>query len=1179
MSKEHFRLMHVVLIEDDKDTRSEITKQCSTLLGDAVCVHELQDVTLANSIKTVKDLLDSHEAVIIALDLIHPGEEESGALHYLKALVDACPGVRTVAYSRRYDRNRVSEVYQHGAVRFVTYEQIGTLIHAIALENQFKELENDANLWTLVLNSLNAGVSVQDAEGQVMYTNTHNANFVGKPRAQILGKKCWEVYHNFRHRSSHCTICIANRLMCQNVTARPDCKDSGAMILPIKGQLKKISVFASIIPSITGSSASSVVSETSLDDPLWKDKPVAERVQEMLDDLRSLTNESPVSLPCPFVALFLGVTDSESAQPNPANTQLYLYRLAKSPGLGPQHALQACVRAGTFQLPTKSTLPDGAKAGWVRNWPGTNNPAFLIWKLLPEKTERGLNWVAALAYVCVEEKEDDLFLEDFFPYWAYARDCAPQAIDDRKQQLAAAIKSATWDLMAQFVAHDYRTTDDSAVDRILALAAQVLKNHFTPISLHVRKLSPSRKELVKLTDVGYGPYFERTPLSISVSDTTHGSVRALAQRRPDLAPAVARNTGDALTQIIETPGTDPAVARDLKSIAGYINIPIENQGLMWGCLCLQFADDFLQSDNNVRDLTTFGRGLQTLLELPTRTALRLKALKLTRRFEETLVQPVSDRNHRLHEVLRIALLLTNSDAVALCKGFPVSKLQSKASRDAAWPLPKQFHFLQRPSGFGLLKETIDATSPLLQPFEALYCLPVPETDLYILAFAQHASWLNAHDQELLESIAAKVGMVHVGMEARRELKVRATGWHLELLLARYLARCSTLEDVGGILGLAILNAAPRHMKRVLVVIRSGIKTFALELEFQRTSKLAKRLFSLQLPGIVPMPYTPAWLLLFKARNPSTAAFAADVVHHVKLTMHLKDFQEPVPDTPESNRVLYSVPYASPETTLALFLEASPDQDLSDESRRQANVMLEMAALRFESLLRGSLEQELARMVAYSLRTKATHMENAIREMRKNAKGKLLHQVDALEHNMHLFLKTGDLTARSMGAKSEFLRWSRFDLRDVVHDVTVLLEDARIECILGTSPIPVDGDADRIRDAILEVVSNSVDFVTRFYGTPRRGLIKVQAKSQGQNAVVTVDDDGPGMSPIVKKNLFRMFYSYPGDRVGLGLYYAQQVLIAHEGSVRLLGKRSRGTRMQLQFPLTRLTTQNTNRTKQ
>lgn len=81
----------------------------------------------------------------------------------------------------------------------------------------------------------------------------------------------------------------------------------------------------------------------------------------------------------------------------------------------------------------------------------------------------------------------------------------------------------------------------------------------------------------------------------------------------------------------------------------------------------------------------------------------------------------------------------------------------------------------------------------------------------------------------------------------------------------------------------------------------------------------------------------------------------------------------------------------------------------------------------------------------------------------------------------------------------------------------------------------------------------------------RVRISIQA-GQADRLTLTVADNGPGLAPRARENLFQPFAgSARAGGVGLGLAIAREVLRAHGGELRLVESDAAGTAFALDIP--------------
>lgn len=150
-------------------------------------------------------------------------------------------------------------------------------------------------------------------------------------------------------------------------------------------------------------------------------------------------------------------------------------------------------------------------------------------------------------------------------------------------------------------------------------------------------------------------------------------------------------------------------------------------------------------------------------------------------------------------------------------------------------------------------------------------------------------------------------------------------------------------------------------------------------------------------------------------------------------------------------------------------------------------------------------------------------------------------------------------------------------RDIIPLITSAVQNYRARngnCSFGfnesTEPIDARVDAIYFKSAISHVLSNAVKY------TPSKGNILVFAERKGDQAVIRVEDDGPGVPREYREKVFEPFFrsmdnvnrQTPG--AGLGLTIARGIFQALQGSVQIAEKMTgkNGCAVILTLPLSR-----------
>jgi signal transduction histidine kinase len=107
-------------------------------------------------------------------------------------------------------------------------------------------------------------------------------------------------------------------------------------------------------------------------------------------------------------------------------------------------------------------------------------------------------------------------------------------------------------------------------------------------------------------------------------------------------------------------------------------------------------------------------------------------------------------------------------------------------------------------------------------------------------------------------------------------------------------------------------------------------------------------------------------------------------------------------------------------------------------------------------------------------------------------------------------------------------------------------------------LPVERN--RMERAFVNLIANALEAM------PDGGAIQISAELDGESVVVHVSDNGPGIAPEIRSQLFQPFVT-AGKRngLGLGLALSRQTVIEHGGDMWVDSQPSRGARFSFRLP--------------
>ncbi len=185
-----------------------------------------------------------------------------------------------------------------------------------------------------------------------------------------------------------------------------------------------------------------------------------------------------------------------------------------------------------------------------------------------------------------------------------------------------------------------------------------------------------------------------------------------------------------------------------------------------------------------------------------------------------------------------------------------------------------------------------------------------------------------------------------------------------------------------------------------------------------------------------------------------------------------------------------------------------------------------------------------------------------REMLRRQVGQLIRLVDDL------------LDVSRIGRGKIRLDRARLDLGAVVHAAvdaartTIEAQRHDLRLVIPADPIEVDADPTRLEQVIVNLLNNAAKY------TEPGGRIEVEARREGDEAVVCVKDTGIGLAPEILPRIFDLFTQADGslDRsqggLGIGLSMVQRLVEMHGGRVEAQSDgQGRGSLFIVRLPMT------------
>ncbi|MCP4254461.1 MAG: response regulator [Candidatus Scalindua sp.] len=101
----------------------------------------------------------------------------------------------------------------------------------------------------------------------------------------------------------------------------------------------------------------------------------------------------------------------------------------------------------------------------------------------------------------------------------------------------------------------------------------------------------------------------------------------------------------------------------------------------------------------------------------------------------------------------------------------------------------------------------------------------------------------------------------------------------------------------------------------------------------------------------------------------------------------------------------------------------------------------------------------------------------------------------------------------------------------------------------------------LREVVINIINNSIDAM------PLGGKIETSIKTDENNVIIAVSDNGIGIKDDIKDKIFDPFFSTKGvKRSGLGMSLSYSIMARHDGEILVESYVGKGTTMHLKMPL-------------
>lgn len=167
------------------------------------------------------------------------------------------------------------------------------------------------------------------------------------------------------------------------------------------------------------------------------------------------------------------------------------------------------------------------------------------------------------------------------------------------------------------------------------------------------------------------------------------------------------------------------------------------------------------------------------------------------------------------------------------------------------------------------------------------------------------------------------------------------------------------------------------------------------------------------------------------------------------------------------------------------------------------------------------------------------------------------------------LVEGLLTLARADGQAAGFRKERVELAALVEDVGAelgtLARDRQVELSVSAAPSRVEGDADRLREAVTNIATNAIRC------TPPAGKVELRVRTEAAEVLLEVADTGIGIREEDAPHVFERFFRSDAARsrdsggAGLGLAITRWIVEGHGGRITFTSRVGSGTTFVVRLP--------------
>ncbi len=163
--------------------------------------------------------------------------------------------------------------------------------------------------------------------------------------------------------------------------------------------------------------------------------------------------------------------------------------------------------------------------------------------------------------------------------------------------------------------------------------------------------------------------------------------------------------------------------------------------------------------------------------------------------------------------------------------------------------------------------------------------------------------------------------------------------------------------------------------------------------------------------------------------------------------------------------------------------------------------------------------------------------------------------------------------RSLNIMTDFMEFNKIKIKPELIDIVMLLDDIysnfklltnnkniKLNYLQKDDEIYIMADYDRLKQVLVNIIKNSIEAIDN------EGIIEMTYHTDKNHCYIEIKDNGIGMNKETLNHLTEIFYTTKKNGSGLGVCLSNEIIKAHNGTMKYASKENEGTKVTLKLPL-------------